>query len=131
MGGVGKAEMLISSYGLSRKSKKWLHRILFGLIDRALCNAFLTFNRITKVKMKSLDFRRRVAQSLITRGGPPKVGQLLLYAPPAASKKIKLLTYSVPQSIRKENLEVHWPNHDKKRCYVRYVQKTSKRLAPI
>ena len=55
MGGVDKADMLISSYGLSRKSKKWWHRIFFGLIDRALCNAFIAFNKITKAKMKSLD----------------------------------------------------------------------------
>ena len=114
MGGVDMADMLISSYGLSKKSKKWWHRIFFGLIDQALCNAFIAFNKITKAKMKSLDFRRRVAQSLITRGRPPKVGQPLSYAPPAASKNRKSLTYSVPQSIRKENLGVHWSNYDKK-----------------
>ena len=67
-GGVDKADVLTSSYGSSRKSKKWGHRIFFGLIDRALCNAFIAFNKITKATMKSLDFRRRVAQSLITRG---------------------------------------------------------------
>ena len=75
MDGVDKADMLISSYGLSRKSKKWWHRIFFGLIDRALCNAFIAFNKITKAKMKSLYFRRRLAQSLITHGRPLKVGR--------------------------------------------------------
>ena len=43
------------------------------------------------------------------------------YARPAASKKRKLLTYSLPQSIQEENLGVHWPNYDKKkrgRCEV-------------
>ena len=115
MGGVDKADMLILSYGLSRKSKKWWHIIFFGLIDGALCNAFIAFSKITKAKLKSLDFQRRAAQSLVTRGRPPKVGRPLSYAPPAASKKRKSLTYSVPQSIRKENLGVHWPNYDKKR----------------
>ena len=52
------------------------------MIDRTLCNAFIAFNKITEAKMKSLDFRRRVAQSLITRGCPPKVGQPVPYAPP-------------------------------------------------
>ena len=47
----------------------------FGLIDRALCNAFIAFNKITKAKMKSLYFRRRLAQSLITHGRPLKVGR--------------------------------------------------------
>ena len=107
--------MQISSYELSRKSKKWWHRFFFGLIDRALCNAFITFNKITKAKMKSLYFRRRLAQSLITHGRPLKVGRPLSYAPPTASKKRKSLTYFVSQSFWKENLGVHWPNDDKKR----------------
>ena len=120
-GGVDKADMLISLYRLSRKSKKWWHRIFYGLIDWALCNAFIAFNKVTKAKMKSLDFQRRgVAQSVITRGHPMKVGWSFSYAPPAASKKRKSLTYSVPQSIQKENVGVHWPNYNKKhgRCEV-------------
>ena len=80
--------------------------------------------------MKSLDFRRRVGQSLITRGRPPKVGRPLSYAPPVASKKRKF-TYSVPQSILKENLGVHWPSYDKNVVVMRHVQRISKRLAPI
>ena len=68
MGGVNKADMLISSMGYLENKKKWWHRTFFALIDRALCNAFIAFNKITKATMKSLDFRRRVAQSLITRG---------------------------------------------------------------
>ena len=123
--------MQISSYELSRKSKKWWHRFFFGLIDRALCNAFITFNKITKAKMKSLYFRRRLAQSLITHGRPLKVGRPLSYAPPTASKKRKSLTYSVPQSIRKENLEVHWPNYYQKRGRCEVCARTSKKLAPI
>ena len=70
--------------------------------------------------MKSLDFQRMVAQFLITRGHPSKVGRPLSYAPPAASKKRKSLTYSVPQSILNEILGVRWPSYDKKcgRCEV-------------
>ena len=36
MGGVDKADMLCGLYGVSRKSKKWQHRMSFGLIDRTL-----------------------------------------------------------------------------------------------
>ena len=39
----------------------------------------------------------------------------LSYAPSTASKKRKWLTCSVPQSIQKENLVVHWSDYDKKR----------------
>ena len=34
MGGVDKADMLCSLHGIGRKSKKWWHRIFFGLLDR-------------------------------------------------------------------------------------------------
>ena len=129
-GGVDKADVLTSSYGSSRKSKKWGHRIFFGLIDRALCNAFIAFNKITKAKMKSLDFRRRVAQSLITRGRPPKIGRPLSYDPPAASKKRKPLTYFIPQSIRKANLGVYWPNYDKKRGRCEVCAKDKQEACP-
>ena len=130
MGGVDKADMLISSYGLYRKSKKWWQKIFFRLIDRALCNAFIAFNKITKAKMKSLDFRRRVAQSLITRGCPPKIGRPLSYDPPAASKKRKPLTYFIPQSIRKANLGVYWPNYDKKRGRCEVCAKDKQEACP-
>ncbi|GFN81184.1 PiggyBac transposable element-derived protein 4 [Plakobranchus ocellatus] len=41
IGGVDMADMLCSSYGLSRKSKKWWHCLFFGLIDRTLINAYI------------------------------------------------------------------------------------------
>ena len=51
MGGVNKADMLISSMGYLENQKNWWHRIFFGLIDRALCNTFIAFNKITKAKI--------------------------------------------------------------------------------
>ena len=42
MRGVHKADMFCSLYGTSRKFKKWWHRILFGIIDRTVCNAYVT-----------------------------------------------------------------------------------------
>ena len=40
MGGVDKADMYCSLYGLGRKSKKCWHRIFLGLIDRPLVNSY-------------------------------------------------------------------------------------------
>ena len=48
MGGVNKADMLISSMGYLENQKNWWHRIFFG---RALCNTFIAFNKITKAKI--------------------------------------------------------------------------------
>ena len=36
MGGVDKAGMLCALHGIGRKSRKWWHRIFFGLIDRTI-----------------------------------------------------------------------------------------------
>ena len=36
MGGVDKADMLCVLYGIGRKSRKWWHRIFFGLINRTI-----------------------------------------------------------------------------------------------
>nr|XP_004210406.2 piggyBac transposable element-derived protein 4-like [Hydra vulgaris] len=116
IGGVDMVDQLISSYGLSWKTKKWWHQIFFGLIERALCNSFIAFNKITGAKMKSLLYRRMVAQSLITRGRLSKVGRpLISLTLQGPLKKRKSLTYSVSSAIRKENLGVHWPKFDSKR----------------
>ena len=124
------ADMLISLYGLSRKSKKWWHRILFGLINRALCNALIALNKITKAKMKSLDFCRRVAQSLITR----LVGVVL-------RTTIIICTTQLHQK-RESRWHIPFLSQFGKKIWgftgpimvknviVRYVQRTSKRLAP-
>ena len=115
MGGVDKANMFCSIYGTSRKSKKWLHRIFFGLIDRAICNAYVVFKKLDDEKCTSLQFRRSVAQSLLTIARPPKVGRPLSSpAVPSVSKRRKS-NYSVPASIRKENRGVHWPIYKKNR----------------
>ncbi len=46
MGAVDKADMLCALYGVDKKSKKCLHRIFFGLVDRALCNAAIVYGKI-------------------------------------------------------------------------------------
>ena len=73
VGGVDKTDMLCSLYGTSRKSKKWWYHILFGLVDRSLCNAYVVYNKLEMKNCNSLSFRRSVAQSLITLGKPPQV----------------------------------------------------------
>lgn len=43
MGYVDKADMLKSLYQISRKSKKWWHRIFWHLIDTVVTNAFIIY----------------------------------------------------------------------------------------
>ena len=111
MSGVDKADLLISSYITSKKSNI-VASIFFSLVDRAFINWFSAFNKITGVNMKNLTFRRMVAQLLIIRGCPPKVGWPLLSATTLTTSKRRKLLYSKPPRIRKENLSVLWPKYN-------------------
>ena len=107
MGGVDKADMLCSIYGLSRKSKKWWHRILFGALGRTLCNAYVVYKKHIDPSMNSLEFHCSIAQSLITLSKPPKVGQPLSTPSHGSATKRRKVSYSVPDSIRLQNIGVH------------------------
>ena len=116
MGGVDKSDMYCTLYGASCKPKKWCHRILFGLIDRSSSNAFVVYKKLINCNCTLLNFWRSVAQSLITPEKPPKMGRPI--STPSnqltANKKRKT-NYSVPASIRKENVGIHWVIYDQKR----------------
>ena len=114
MGGVD-LHMLIVAHGLGHKSKQWWHRIFFSLIERALSSSRITYNKDNAVKLSTLEYRRSVAQSLITMGRKPKIGWPL-NSPSFSGTKRRKTNYSVPPSIRKENLGVHWPIYGKKRA---------------
>ena len=45
MGGVNKADMLCAVQGLNRKSKKWWHRLFFGILDRTIINAQIVYSK--------------------------------------------------------------------------------------
>ena len=116
MRGVDKADMYCGLYGISRKSKKWWYRILFGLIDRSICNAFVVYKKLKDKNCSLINFRRSVFQSLITLDKPPKVGRPL----PTPSNQLTVSkrrksNYSTPSSIRTENVGIHWVVHDPKR----------------
>ena len=56
MCGVDKADFYCAIYGINRKNVKWWHRIFFGLIDKAITNAYITFYKATERKIPSLLF---------------------------------------------------------------------------
>ena len=61
MGGIDKDNMLCSIYGAGRKSKKWWHRIFFGLVSHTLCNAYVVYKKLTEPSIRSLEFHRSIA----------------------------------------------------------------------
>ncbi|KAJ8965522.1 hypothetical protein NQ314_004071 [Rhamnusium bicolor] len=50
MGYVDKADQLKSTYEISRKSKKWWHRIIWHFVDVAVVNSFTIFTERSGVK---------------------------------------------------------------------------------
>ncbi|GFN74555.1 PiggyBac transposable element-derived protein 3 [Plakobranchus ocellatus] len=118
MGGVDKADMLCSLYGINRKSRKWWHRLFFGVIDRMLVNSFVVYNKIEEKSMPLLLFRRLVAQHLLTAARPPQIGRPLSTSRPGTPQnplKRRKTDYSVSADIRLTNRGVHWPVFVKKR----------------
>lgn len=66
MGFVDKADMMMSTYKIDRKSKKWYMRIFFHFLDLAVHNAFIIFSSSNEGKQILLkDFRFAVATALI------------------------------------------------------------------
>jgi hypothetical protein len=59
MGGVDQADRLRAVYGVDRRSKKWWHRLFWGILDMAFVNSYVIFSDIRE-KMSLLEYRRSV-----------------------------------------------------------------------
>lgn len=129
MGGVDKADMLCAVQGLSRKSKKWWHRIFFGIVDRTIVNALIAYSKLEGQSMSVLDYKRAVAQALITCATPVKVGRPRSTPSLPGPTKRRKGGPSVSKEIRLQNRGVHWVTYDKKRgrCEVCQVNKMESR----
>lgn len=115
MGGVDKADMLCAVRGLNRKSKKWWHRLFFGILDRTVVNAQIVYSKLEKKTVSVLDFRRQVAHALVLLGRPPQIGRPRSSPSSEAPTKQRGKEYSVPRAARLANRGVHWVVYGKKR----------------
>ena len=103
MRGVDKADLFCVVHGLNRNSKKWWHRIFFGIIDRTLVNAYIAYCKLEGGKVTTLDFRRHVTKTQITLSQSPKVGRPSLSVTPrnvAAGVKELRVAISLPPGSR-------------------------------
>ena len=130
MGGVDIADMLCSIYGVRWKSKKWWHHIFFGLVSCTLCNAYVVYQKLIEPSIRSLEFHRSIAQSLITLSKQPKVGQPLSTPSHGSAKKHRKVSYSVPDSNRLKNIGAHYVIYKSERgqcevCSKRSIQSRS------
>ena len=104
IGRVDKAVMLCSIYGVGHKSKKWWHRIFFGLVSRTLCNAYVVYKKLIESSIRSLEFHHSISQSLITLN----VGRPLPTSSHGSVKKRRKVSCSVPDLIRLQNIGAHY-----------------------
>lgn len=73
---VDKADQLKSSYEISRKSKKWWHRLFWHFVDVTVVNSFIIYkqkNSSTKINLK--EFRLNIVTELVGFSTPIKRGK--------------------------------------------------------
>ena len=64
IGGVDKADMLLSLYRTKLRSRKWYHRTVFYLVSLALINSF-TVSRQISGKGSLLEFQIEICRCLL------------------------------------------------------------------
>ena len=58
MGGVDKKDAVIGTYSFCRKTLKWTTKVVIHVIEEAMLNAFILYNKNTpRKKMGSLKFK--------------------------------------------------------------------------
>lgn len=67
---VDKFDQLKGNYAISRRSKKWWHRIFFHFLDCCVVNAYIVYkdivaSRPSKEKMSRKDFRRHIYMEIM------------------------------------------------------------------
>ncbi|XP_049955450.1 piggyBac transposable element-derived protein 3-like [Schistocerca serialis cubense] len=78
MGGVDKKDMLISTYRIFIKSRKWTLKMLLHAVDLSCVNSWLEYKRNTeslgeKETMDLLHFKMRIGEALVKMGTSTKV----------------------------------------------------------
>ena len=100
--GVDKHDQMRQLYGHDRKSVKWWHRLFFGFVDMTIVNSFVVYKETNACNISFFDFKREVAQGLLTLGSSCK----------ASTPKRRRIDYSIPRSVRLVNVGVHFPTFE-------------------
>lgn len=128
------ADQLRALYCVNRKSRKWWHRLFFGMIDIAFVNAYSVYCQIfEKVSVK--EFRRSVAVGLMTmskevvgkRSGSSGSFNVNAASTSNSRNQRGASSYSVPKDIRLGNRGCHWLAFTKRRgrcesCSLKNIQ---------
>ena len=71
MGGVNKADQLLSYYSFTRRTMKWWKRVFFHLVDVAIVNSYIMYSESLQDgrKLTHEQFRVEVASGLLLQVG--------------------------------------------------------------
>ena len=90
----------------------WWHHIFFGLVFRTQCNADVVYEKLiepsVRFKFPQFEFHHSITQSFVTLSKQPKVGRPLSKPSQVLVKKHRKVSYSLPNSIRLQNIGVHY-----------------------
>lgn len=118
MGGVDHADQLRVTYGVDRRSKKWWHRLFWGMIDILFVNAYIIYKDLNG-PMTLLEFRRIVVQGLINKKEQPTPVRGIFQRKPKENKgqinKRRGKKCSVPNDVRFGNRGIHWIKYEDER----------------
>lgn len=106
MGGVDRADQLVTYYGFCHFTKKWWKRIFFHLLDTTIVNAYILYKQAhPNNNLSHLDFRICIAEALLLEQPAFTVG---------TSRPT-----SVDTPIRLMNVGQHFPEpSSRRRCKV-------------
>lgn len=52
---------------MTKKAKKWWHRILFHFVDVAVVNAHVIYTQKSGIQIKMKEFRRQISSKLVNK----------------------------------------------------------------
>ena len=85
-------------YGHDRKIVKWGRKLFFEFVDMTIVNSFVVYKETNACNISFFDFKREVAQGLLTLGSSCK----------SSTRKRRHIDYSIPRSVRLVNVGVHF-----------------------
>lgn len=112
---VDKFDQRKSAYEISRKSRKWWHRIFFYLTDAAVVNAFAIHNCLPFERLDLKTFRRKIVFGLV---GDQYVGQANNSPGPNGQLKVSNSKTKVPVEIRLSGSSHQPARGNRRRCAV-------------
>lgn len=102
MGGVDMLDNFVAKYRITVKGKKWWWPLFINFIDVTVCNAWILHRFIHGKELDLLEFRRRVAISLLN-AEPEDPNESFSHNPLMTGRLSCLKSFSDPRKISGEH----------------------------